>query len=106
MYPVEVGNLNSNNYVSFKDKEKFLKQVIVDISFNAGHIYSKNSERLDVGDSREFVGSIISWAEEFVSNWDLDDPDLDYIGAVDDFAARKIKEYLGLSEQVVKEEVK
>ena len=45
-------------------------------------------------DSRYLFETILDWAYEFEADWLLRDNDFDYIGTVEDFACKKMIEYM------------
>jgi len=67
---------------------KELAETMIDIALNAGYMIAQNE--IAVSDSRELISNIQVWAEEFVREG-LDGSRIDdYIGAVDEFAARML----------------
>lgn len=75
-------------------KDVAAKETVADIALMAGCMIADGE--IEVGDSRELVGNILAWAEEFMmmhekTDWDTED----YISCVDLFSEEKLKAAYG-----------
>ena len=77
-----------------KNKDKRIKENIVAISINAGHLVSEGKFIPD--DSATFYAEIIRLAEEFEEMYTEEQLEGDYLGKIDNFAEKKLLEFYGI----------
>lgn len=68
-------------------------ETMIDIAYNGGHMAARG--QIAIEDSREFVSTVRALAGEFEKTIDPDDPEVNYIFAIDAFAEKKLTERYG-----------
>ena len=74
---------------SAEDIAEGVSEVIADIAFTAGHLMG-TGKLVAFSDSREMMGLIVSWANQFETVFDKDSNGDDYMELVDDYATYRL----------------